>query len=83
MIVKFFDWQGASGMRRAVLVTIFMIMQCIDLDLDLLIIFLSSEISLFLCFDLDLGFPLVLFWLNRPFVYVYIYICKYVFVNLC
>ena len=62
MIVKFFDWQGASGMRRAVLVTIFMIMQCIDLDL---------------------GFPLVLFWLNRPFVYVYIYICKYVIVNLC
>ena len=68
MIVKFFDWQGASGMRRAVLVTIFMIMQCIDLDLNLLTIFLSFETSLFLCFNLDLGFPLVLFWLNWLFV---------------
>ena len=46
------------------LVTIFLTMQCIGLDLDLLTIFLSFEISLFLCFDLDLGFPLVLFWLS-------------------
>ena len=46
----------------------YVLLQCIDLDLDLLIIFLSSEISLFLCFDLDLGFPLVLFWLNWLFV---------------
>ena len=51
------------------LVTIFLIMQCIDLDLDLLTnFFLSFEISLFLCSDLDLGFPLVLFWLNWLFV---------------
>ena len=50
----------------------YVLLQCIDLDLDLdldlLTVFLSFEISHFLCSDLDLGFPLVLFWLNRLFV---------------
>ena len=48
-------------------VTIFLIMQCIELRLTDYF-FLSFEISLFLCSDLDLGFPLVLFWLNWFFV---------------
>ena len=59
----------------------FLIMQCIDLDLVLLTIFLSFIISLFLCSDLDLGSSLVLSGLNWLFSFcVSVYICNCEFV---